>query len=79
MDRTLYRLLIVAAAADMIVADATMDYRTLLPTDLSGIRSRDAESAVVVAWGLSNYGSLGFPTNATYVCLLYTSPSPRDS
>ena len=46
-----------------------MDYRTLLPTDLSGIRSRDAESAVVVAWGLSNYGSLGFPTNSTYVRL----------
>ena len=37
----------------------------LLPTDLSGVRSRDAESTVVVAWGLSNYGSLGFLTNTT--------------
>ena len=50
MDRMLYRLLLVAAAADMIAAAATVDDRTLLPTDLSGIRSRDAESAVVVAF-----------------------------
>ena len=41
----------------------------VLPTDLSGLRSRDADASVVVAWGLSNYGSLGFPTNATYVRL----------
>ena len=46
----------------------TMD-RTLLPTDLSGLRSRDAETAVVVAWGLDNFRSLGFPTNSTYVRL----------